>query len=442
MKRTLLCLAVLGLFTACPRPRPIVDAGPEEDAGVDAGVDAGWPRGDEPPTGWSVIQELPAGATAGTKLGVSASSAPDQHGHPLVAYVEDDPNGDGTRQDTRLFFTRWNGTAKAWTAPKVVEVLGAVDLSHPHRQVSVARDGDTGRIGIAYKREMDNVIRFAWSDDDGANFSLQNVSQVPSAALTSNPSLVMQGDTARIAFVHGSDLAVRTRVGNGAWTEEKAPGTLAMQNPVSLALDGEGKPGVVFFKDALGGLAELVFWRPGTALVHTIATSGAVDVSLADRRPSATLAFVGTVPHVAFHLRNVEPLVMNDDTPELFYAKATDATGATWSTPVPMPRNGNGVTSHSTRYYQGLTVEASGRTRVAAYFAAQGALTMCGGPKLARSDDGVTFTTCAPANSPIQFGGEWLSLWQHAPGKLTLVFHYDNRANLNLKPGVVMWREP
>ncbi|MEW6430452.1 MAG: hypothetical protein AB1730_02990 [Myxococcota bacterium] len=442
MKRTLLILGGLALLTACPRPKFVSDAGPEEDAGVDAGVDAGWPKGDDPPTGWSVIQELPASAMAGTRLGVSVSSAPDQHGQPLVAYLEDDPNGDGTRQDTRLLFTRWNGAAPGYTAPKQVEVVGAIDVANPHRQVSIARDADTGRIGIAYVREMDNVVRFAWSDDDGANFSLQNVSAVPSAAPVSNPSLVMTRGTAAIAFVQGSDLVVRRRAVDGTWSEEKAPGTLAVQAPVSLAIDADGAPAVAFFKDALGGLAELVYWRPGSASVHTIATSGAVDVSQADRLPSVTLTFVGAVPHVAYHLRNVAPDPMNDQTPELFYAKATDSTGSSWATPVAIPRNGNGVTYHSTRYYQGLTVEASGRTRVAANFAANGALTMCGGPKLARSDDGATFTTCAPTGSPIQFGGEWLSLWQHAPGKLTLIFHYDNRANANLKPGVVMWREP
>lgn len=441
MKRTLLILGSLALLTACPRPRPIIDAGPDEDAGVDAGVDAGWPKGDDPPTGWSVIEELPASATTATRLGVSVASAPDNHGQPLVAYLEDDPNGDGQRQDTRLLFTRWNGSAPGFTTPKQIEVVGAIDVANPARQVSIARDEDTARIGIAYVREMDNVVRYAWSDDEGANFSLQNVSTVPSAALVSNPSLAMKGDTAMIAYVHGSELVYSKRTGSGTWSQDTAPSTIALQDPVSLALDSDGQPGIAFFKDALGGFAELVFWRPGSP-VRTIATSGAVDVSTADKRPSVTLTFVGNVPHVAYHLRNVEPDPVSDQTPELFYAKATDSSGASWSTPVGMPRNGNGVTYHSTRYYQGVTVEASGRTRVAGYFAANGALTMCGGPKLSKSDDGATFTTCSPTSSPIQFGGEWLSLWQHAPGKLTLIFHYDNRANANLKPGVVMWREP
>ncbi|MCC6337757.1 MAG: hypothetical protein IT380_27660 [Myxococcales bacterium] len=443
MIRFVASLAVVALLTACPKRTTVQDAGTEEDAGVDAGVDAGWPRGDDPPTGWSVIEELPTGATLKTRLGVSVSSAPDQHGHPLVAYLEDDPNGDDFRQDTRLFFTRWNGSVPEWTSPKQIEVVGEVDVAHPLRQVSVARDSSTGRIGIAYVRFTDNVIRYAWSDDDGANFSLQSVSPVGGAAAVSNPSLVMHGGLTELAYVQGSELVLRRRASDGAsWTEEKAPGAMALQDPVSVAVDSDGLPAVAFFQDRLGGLAELVYWRPGAGSVNPIATSGAVDVSQPGRRPSVTLVFVGKVPHVAFHLRNVEPAAMNDQSPELFYAKGTDGLGVTWSTPVAMPRNGNGVTFHSTRYYQALTAEASGRTRVAGNFAANGALIMCGGPKLAKSDDGVTFTTCAPTGSPVQFGGEWLSMWQHAPGKLTLIFHYDNRANANLKPGVVMWREP
>jgi hypothetical protein len=441
MTRTLLALGTLALLTACPRPRPSFDAGVEEDAGVDAGVDAGWPRGEAPPTGWSVIAELPADAGVATRLGVSVASAPDQHGHPMVAWLQEDPNGDGQRQDTRLLFSRWSGALPGFTQPRQLEVVGAIDVSAPLRQVSVARSTESGRIGVAYVREQDNVVRYAWSDDEGANFSLQNVSAVPSAATVSNPSLALKGDTALVAFVRGSELVLRKRVGDAMWTEETAPATFALQGPVSLALDADGQPGVAFFKDALGGFAELVFWRPGSA-VRTVATSGAVNVAAADKRPSVTLTFAGGVPHLAFHLRNQEPAPMSDQTPELFYARATDASGATWSTPVAIPRNGNGVTFHSTRAYQGLAVEPSGRVRIAAHFAANGALTMCGGPKLARSDDGATFTTCAPNGSPIQFGGEWLSLWQHAPAKLTLIFHYDNRSNANLKPGVVMWREP
>lgn len=439
MTRMLVSLGAVALLTACPKPLPPFP----EDAGVDAGVelpDAGWPRGEEPPTGWSVIAPLPDGASPLTHVGTAVTSAPDNNGHPMVAWLEDDPNGDGLRQDTRLVFSRWSGTLAAFTEPQQVEVVGAIDVTAPNRPVSLARDEATGRIGIAYVREQDAAVRFAWSDDEGANFSLQTVSAAASGVAKSNPSLAMRGGVAWLAWVEGGAVQLRKRVGAGDWAQEAGPSALALEGPISLALDAAGAPGIAFFKDTLGGFAELDFWRPGGA-PHAIADSGAVDVSLADRRPSVTLVFVGEVPHVAFHLRNQEPAAQVDQTPELFYAKASSADGASWSAPAPMPRNGDGTKFHSTRFYQGLVIADSGRVSVAGYFAANGAIANCGGPKLSRSDDGVTFTTCSPLGSPVQFGGEWLSLWQHTQGKLTLIFHYDNRGNAALKPGVVMWRE-
>lgn len=442
MFRLPLLFVVVAALCACgPKPRPIPDAG-EEDAGIDAGVDAGRPRGDDPPNGWSVVAELPAGAMASTQLGPSVSSAGDQYGQPLVAGVHDDPNGDMTRLDTRVFFTRWNGETKKFDDLKTIEIVGEIDLAFPARQVSIARDPDTGQIGIAYVKS-DNSIRLAYSDDEGANFSLITASPTPpTAALVSNPSLAMKGGTIHVAYVQGSDLRYRKRVGTGSFVEETPPGSLGFVNgPVSLALDSAGNVGIAALKANGPMEAEAVFWRPGGA-VTTIATSNGVDVSLPERKPSITLTFVGDKPHVAYHLRRDAPAPMNDNTPELFYAKASDAAGTTWSTPLAMPRNGNGVTYHSTRWYQAVQVDTTGRVSVAGNFAAQGALTMCGGPKLARSDDGVTFTTCAPANSPAQFAGESLTMWPHKLNKQTLIFHYPSRSNANLKAGVVMWREP
>jgi hypothetical protein len=79
---------------------------------------------------------------------------------------------------------------------------------------------------------------------------------------------------------------------------------------------------------------------------------------------------------------------------------------------------------------------------VAANWEALGTPSNCNGPKLARSADGMTFTTCSPANTPLQRAGQWVTLWQHRPGKLTLLFHYEPRANPNMPGGIVMWREP
>ena len=150
------------------------------------------------------------------------------------------------------------------------------------------------------------------------------------------------------------------------------------------------------------------------------------------------LTFVGTTPHLAFHLQKA---VANDAT-QLWYAKASDS-GSTWETPIAIPRNSSSTTEfHSTQWYEAISIQATGRVSVAAPWSSIGTQVNCNGPKLARSTDGLSFTTCSPMGSPVQRAGDWISMWSHRAGKETIVFSYDNRANPTLKAGIALWREP
>lgn len=441
-------IAAAALLACGPKPRPMTDAGEELDAGME--LDAGRQRGDDPPNGWQVAVELPMGAAApaSAHLGPHVASAGDQFGQPLIAALYEDPNGDGTFDDNRVVFTRWDGAARAFTMLKTIEVVGggSSDVDRPSRNISIARDAATGRIAIAYIKAQDNTVRLAVSDDEGANFSLSTVSDVPRAALMSNPSLAMAGGNAHLAWLQGSDLMYRKRLAGAAtWTDVPAGPIVAGGRSISLALDADGNAGIAFFVSTGLGTADLAYWR--TSASAMVAVSGnMIDLSVSrDREPSVSLTFVGNVPHVAYHLRAVAPLAMNDNTAELFYAKADAPEASTWSV-IPIPRNGNATTFHTTRWYQALTIDATGRVNVAANFGASGAQSNCGGPKLSRATDGMSFQTCAPAGFPTQFAGEWISMWPHRAGKQTIVFAYDtptgSRSNPNLKPGIAMWREP
>jgi hypothetical protein len=432
-------LASLSVLSICllacgPRPRPMFDAGMEEDAGME--VDAGRQRGDDPPNGWQVALELPAAAAPSTKLGISVSAVGDQFNHPMIAALYEDPNGDLNYDDNRVVYTRWDGVAKVFEPMKTIEVVGGAAFVHPNRQISIARDAESGRIGIAYIKPQDNTVRVAISDDEGVNFSLLTVSDTGVAAAMSNPSLALQGGATHVGFLQGSEIKYRKKVGTAAFVEETPSAIVAGGQSLSLAVDSAGNPALAFFVSVNGTSADLAFWRPGSS-ANVIASADMLDLSVSGREPSVTLTFVGTTPHLAYHLRKLA----DAGATELWYVKSTDS-GSTWATPVAIPRNSSGVDFHSTRYYQALAIEPSGRVSIAAPWSFTGTQINCNGPKLSRSPDGITFSTCSPMGTPIQRGGEWINLWTHKPGKQTLVFHYDSRTNPSIKAGVVMWREP
>ena len=436
MFRIATCTAFSICLLACgPRIKPVIDAGEEIDAGME--VDAGRLRGDDPPNGWQMAAELPAGAAPSTKLGISVSAIGDQFNQPLIAALYEDPNGDLNYDDNRVVYTRWDGMAKAFEPLKTIEVVGGGPFEYPNRQISIARDAATGRIGIAYIKPQDNTVRLAVSDDEGTNFSLSTVSDVPRAALMSNPALALQGGNTHLAWIQGSDIMYRRRIGAGTFMDQTPGAVISGGKSLALAVDSGGNAGVAFFVSVAGTSADLAFWRPGSA-ANVIASADMLDLSVPEFAPSVSLTFVGTTPHLAYHLRKLADATAT----ELWYLKATDS-GTTWATPIAIPRNSSSATEfHSTRYFQALTLEPSGRVSVAAPWSAIGTQTNCNGPKLSRAPDGVLFTTCSPMGSPINRGGDWINLWTHKTGKQTLVFHYDSRANPSIKAGVVLWREP
>jgi len=456
MNRNLLLLTCL-LAAACGhKVVPPYDAG-TPDGGDDSGTpDAGRTKGEDPPTGFSTAIELPDSTAATLRVGVSASVLLDQFAQPMIACINTDPNGDGNPGDTQVIFTRWNGVTKKYETPVNLATIGDVDLSEPSQQVSLARDETNGMLYVAFVT-ADKQVRVAYSSDEGATWSLETVSNNPNNHVLWNPQVAAHGGSVHVAWQEAgarcsgagcNDVVCRMKTGSGAY----GPNMIfpiptgydgAVLAPFQVAADKAGNPGVVAaFEQSAGMDVGIAFWRPGTSTATVIASSMGTDNSTATTKPSASLAFdSNAVPRVAYHL--LTPTA----NAQLWYAAATTVDGTTWSTPVAMPRNSAGTTYEGTRWYQSLAIDSTGKLAIGANHASSPIPQPCtGGPKIARSSDGTSWTVCRPdtttTTSTFGFAGEWVRAGFHAPGKVTLGFTYENRSNPLVKGGVVIWRDP
>jgi hypothetical protein len=438
----------LAVLAACgPKPKHLPDGG-GEDAGEDAGFDAGRPAGQMPQLGYSVGVGASDSGVATNKIGVFLAMALDQNDQPMVAYVHEDPNSGGVRQADRVEFSRWNGEDEKWQAPKTIEVCGEVDDAVPHRQVSLARDAVTGRLGVAYVTAS-KAVRLATSDDEGVTWSLELASAAnPNGHVLGDPRLAMAGGTTHLAYWEAGarcagaqcgTIVYRTRTDASAFTTQTAPLTAGgegnMTMPLALALDSAGKPGLAYFVDSSNSATvTLAFWRPGAGAATAVFDSG----TQADATPSVSLAFLGDKPRLAYHLNGTDPVV------QLRYQAALDAAGTNWAAPVGIPRNGTVAKPETTRYFQSIAVGPADQVAiVAAFNASLDVPQMCGGPKLARSSDGTAFTVCSPDGGRfIGYAGTYASVARSSNNKLTIAFLYETTTSLVLGPGVVIWREP
>ena len=449
MNKLLLLAAAGGLLACGPKPRPYVDAGPD-DAGEDAGIDAGRLRGTEPATGYSRALELPDGVLATVRVGVCASLALDQFNQPMIAAIQTDPNNDGKRVDDNLVFTRWNGVDNKYQVPVTVAPVGEIEIGEPNRQVSLTRDPGTGAIGVAFINDQ-KAVRIAISNDEGLNWSLETATLNPASGhLVSNPVLVLDNGVVHLAYfeaeaqcgaVDCGQVIYRRRVGKAAFSDSLSPvagSDVTLAKPIAMAVDSDHKAAVSYFSgvSAPGGTVSLLFWRPDGAVTQKIADSGSAVLT---RPVSVSLGFEGNKPRVAYHLgSSAVPAA------QLWYAPATESAGTTFA-PVDVPRNTAGATMEGTQSYQSLAFDTAGKVAIAAFHNQSPVQNQCtGGPKVARAPAGTsTFTVCRPDPAgTFGFAGEWINVAFHKPGKLTLAFTYETNSNLTIKGGVIVFREP
>jgi hypothetical protein len=416
MKRALLVVVAV----ACGhRVMPMEDAGVEDSGVPDAGqMMLGRVKGNDPPVNWSLALAQPGDAGATSRWGVSAAMALDQFSQPMIAAIVVDPNGDGVFQDNRVVFTRWNGADGGfWQDPVTIATVGDIDVSHPNRQVSMSRDSTSGKIGVAFINDM-GAVRFAHSEDEGEHWSQETLSG--GRPSTSNPVIELSQGHLDVAYVTPD--AVITRRFDDAGTGQDvsraaSPWPIAMHDGTVAYFSGDDAGVILYLEGDPVAISAIPVDSP--AMIPSVSTDGT---------------------SLAFHLRSDTSAVT-----QLWHARKV---AGNWQV-TGLPRNGPSGMEDGTKWYQAVTFDGS-KLAVVGNFDSRTATTaiMCGGPKLGRSTDGLSWTVCHPPESAgplahvFNFAGQWINMASHKPGKLTIAFYNDSRFNPQIGAGVVVYREP
>lgn len=443
MARALVSVSTAIALAACSSP-----PGGAGDAGPDAPPDA---SDAAPPDAPACTQRAPSGftllaASAPTgRLGAHVAMTLDAVDDPLVAWVWSDPNGDTDATDSTLHFARWDRCTGKLAAPVTIDTVGAIDLNQPSRNVAIARDAQTGSLGVLYQRAtrmgqtvvVDVVLA---TSPDGAAWSKQVVSQHAQTDLgleaSRAPSLALRGGKTFAAYHQDWQLCSSGKCDSGWYWDGAARTRLPLPSStadhdrastVSLALDSAGNPAVAYVVEPQAGDNKaIVYWRPnGNAVVVTDTASTQND------SVSVSLAFDGLKPRIAAHL-----VRDTSNTHDMVFAASDD--GVTWSVSA-LPRDGGDVT----QWYQSVAIGPNGSVAVAAYWNGGNTQGTCGGPKILRASGAAgPFTACG-ANTARDVGtlGLWVSAAYGGGGKLALAFLDVDDMHPAQPPGVLFWRE-
>jgi hypothetical protein len=355
-----------------------------------------------------------------------------------------DPNGDGDESDDTLYFLSWSRARYSWNPPVRVAVIGAAMMSGPSVPVSLARDAANDMWGLAYEVEVKGVgarIDLATSADGGTTWKIQSVTGETQPVVLQEPTLGLWNGSFHLVYVTDTNYRYATGKVSDApaqWKTQTVPlpgGYSSQYGAVSLALDSAHNPGVAFLVGNEAGTAA-AFWRPASGASAIVI--GRNDGTAADN-PDIALSFFGTQPRITTDA--IWNYAMYDqDENHSVWAMCGAGDGSNWLPAVNVPSDGEISVSGPLSMASG----SRGQTAVAMSTIHGGVGDgVCGYPKLSRSDDFVTFTTCGPAlmNNPyfgtvdypvVRFGGN---------DKLWLAFHNPDMY-ADIGTGLVLWREP
>jgi hypothetical protein len=388
-----------------------------------------------PPGGFHTIAPRPENHPD-TALGRFISPVLDSNGDPAVAYVYNDPNGDGKGDDTQLMFVSWDRAAYRWKEPVVVATVGNFDPRPPAPCLSLTRDAQTGTYGAAWVDPGDNkTVHMALSHDDGATWAVKTAFN--NAQTSAGPNLAFFGGRAYLTLEQ--DKTMKVIYTSGGIDEDPyqwrggfapmLPGNSVVSRATSLALDDTGVPALAYWQKVNNGnLWTLTFWRPGTGSPIKVADTGTSTYP----PDGVILAFAGSQPRIMLDARIDRTQISSH------YSVFSNDGGTTWSQPLPVPDDGN---EHMAGYMS-FAVSKDGHAAFAGDVVGGNTGGMkCSWPKLARSKDLTEWTTCAPQGAQYPMVRTiWGSVIYSPSGLLYLLFqNRHTNPQQGLPAGLLIW---
>jgi hypothetical protein len=402
-----------------------------------------------PPSGFHAIAARPADRPD-TSLGRFITATLDANGDPAIAFVYNDPNGDGKADDTQLMFTAWDRAAYKWREPVAVWTIGNFDPRPPAPCLSLTRDAQTGAYGIAWVNPEDHKnTHMAVSHDDGATWTVKTAFN--NQQTTSSPSLAFFGGKAFLTLEQ--DKTMQIIYTSGGIDEDPyqwhggfapmLPGNNAVSKATSLALDETGAPAIAYWqKPGNSNVWTLTFWRlefggaardAGVNPPPNVKPIIVTDTGTSNYPPDGViLTFAGTQPRIMLDSR------LDKATIPSHYSTISNDGGSTWSAPVNVPDDGN----QHLGGYMSFAVTKDGHAAFAGDVAGGNFQNMkCSWPKLARSTNFSSWTTCAPQGAQYPMVRTLWGTVIYSPSGMLYLFFQARQTNpaQGLPAGVLVW---
>ena len=386
-----------------------------------------------PPAGYSVAVPSPGapGSDVSFDFAYDLTATLDGNGDPAMAYIFQDPNRDHDYADTELRFRSWNRAQYKWNSEVKVAAVGDVATTF-HPTSSLAYDKSTKNFVIATEAEP-GQIRLYMSTNGGTSWTLKTSYNNPDLEYV-GPSVALNNGNIYLAFYESHAIRYYSGLLSGTpstWAT-KLSNEDARQVAPSLALDNSGNPAIAYWAEDPNGdyNSILYFWRPSAAPTKVMDSQNRQSDQAA-----AKLLFYGANPRVIVYIQRDDA-----DFGVGLHSATSNNGGTTWSTPVVIPPDGDS----STDYPFDFAIDSQGHGALGFGQNSGSGDTKCGNPKLSRTNDFATWTTCSTGSLDatgaftVYPGG--IATLLGGNDRLYMIWRetYDNPTGT----GLIMFREP